>query len=871
MGFLEWLTGRNGIYEDETAIKEAKDALSKIASNDLDDVKSEISAAVNQLNSVTGFAEEVGQLNSNAFDSVIDCGADAITAIVSQIDGKVQDIEEFSSASLPTKIFSTIGMGAAKIGEGFVGAFEDVGDALLTAGAWVCNIPKLWTGEDTAASKVLQSAVEYDVSHNMFDALVYSKDWTKYSAITEDSGAASVLRGVGQAAGYLTMGGYLAGANEALAGAGKLGKVSTVLKSTTNANTLVAAVGGFGGGTEAGLQSGLGLEAASAVGAKEAVVQGAMTYAAGKIGEHQMVKNGMSVADAKAAGGFTDSLTMAAKQHGYNSTTNVLNAIQNASGSVAASTAKGVLIGTGQNLAGDAKSVVSGIKKAGSSTLGVVTHPVNTAKTVLSTAKNIVTHPVSSVKTATTTVASATKTGVSVAAAHAGTTALVAANALKDPVADAINSATGDSLPTGLVLSENRTAANYSAMIDESLKANQIINSNQTAIPSTQDSSVFSQTITDSGIQDGDSSNNGETENNSENSNSGNINGGNTSSGTTSSGNSSSGYSSSGNTSSGNSNSGSSSSGSAYIGNNDNGNTNNNNGTNNQNNNNEQNNGNNNQNNNGNSQNNNNSQNNSNNNQNNNNEQNNSNNEQNNGDNNQNNNNSNGNSNNNNNGNNNSNNNNNNERPSNNNNSNSNNNNGNNQSSSSNSNNGSSSGGMQHSGGGYSSNGSTTSTSGTTTSITGTAELEGSEKLDPIDEALEEANSSIDDIIKGSKYSKIPSSTTPVQTQKSSGSSSVIPIAAGLSAAAAAGIGAKAYMDHKKNNETGDEDDEYEDDDFATDDWDTDNWDADEDTLDLTSETSNDDGLLSDDDAYTYQESEEKYEARSSQELADLQ
>ena len=83
----------------------------------------------------------------------------------------------------------------------------------------------------------------------------------------------------------------------------------------------------------------------------------------------------------------------------------------------------------------------------------------------------------------------------------------------------------------------------------------------------------------------------------------------------------------------------------------------------------------------------------------------------------------------------------------------------------------------------------------------------------------------IDEIIKGNKYSKIPSLTTPIKenvTKKEP--NKVIPIAAGLSAAAAAGLGAKAYMDHKKNNDNG-EDEEIEEenkkysDDFTADDF----------------------------------------------------
>ena len=58
----------------------------------------------------------------------------------------------------------------------------------------------------------------------------------------------------------------------------------------------------------------------------------------------------------------------------------------------------------------------------------------------------------------------------------------------------------------------------------------------------------------------------------------------------------------------------------------------------------------------------------------------------------------------------------------------------------------------------------------------------------------------------------IPTDLSGVTTKKnSSGGSSVIPVLGGLGAAAAVGVGAKIYMDNKKNNDNG-EDDDYTDD-----------------------------------------------------------
>ena len=170
-------------------------------------------------------------------------------------------------------------------------------------------------------------------------------------------------------------------------------------------------------------------------------------------------------------------------------------------------------------------------------------------------------------------------------------------------------------------------------------------------------------------------------------------------------------------------------------------------------------------------------------------------------------------------------------------------------------------GGTYHTGGGYTGTGgytennTTLPTDGTTETTTG---------LDDIKDTLTDGTTSIEDVIKGSKYTKIPSTPSPVTTTSpSGGASAVIPIAAGLSAAAAAGIGAKAYMDRKKNNDNGEDEDEF----------DTDEWSGD-DSVDIQYDDSSDnENYLDTDDDYTYQtaDNSEKYDARSSDELADLQ
>lgn len=164
----------------------------------------------------------------------------------------------------------------------------------------------------------------------------------------------------------------------------------------------------------------------------------------------------------------------------------------------------------------------------------------------------------------------------------------------------------------------------------------------------------------------------------------------------------------------------------------------------------------------------------------------------------------------------------------------------------------------QHTGGGYSGSGGYRGYTGG-----GTSGTEAVTETASVEDVLSESTTSIDDVIKGSKYTKIPTSSRPITTTASGSSgSAAIPVVAGLSAAAAAGIGAKVYMDRKKNNENG----EY--DEIETDEW------SGEDTLNLNYDDSSDtETYLDDDDDYSYQAEEqtERYDARNNEELADLQ
>ena len=180
-----------------------------------------------------------------------------------------------------------------------------------------------------------------------------------------------------------------------------------------------------------------------------------------------------------------------------------------------------------------------------------------------------------------------------------------------------------------------------------------------------------------------------------------------------------------------------------------------------------------------------------------------------------------------------------------------------------------------HTGGGYSSSGgytgtgdynpdTSTATSNATPATPGTHETVTPGNTSKL---TDEELASIKNVIDNSKThtTTIPKSNTPINsnTKSGGGGSSVIPIAAGLTAAAAAGLGAKAYLDRKNNNDNG-----------SSDEINTDEWTGDE-SVDIKYDDSSDnqEATLDADDDYTYQSSDEneKYDAKANNELTDLQ
>ena len=375
MGFWNkvgtWFTGRNGIYKDDDLVQEAIDNLSNISNDISTELDEPLNKAIADLNGVKGMSEHVGTLNQGAFDEVTACAQDGIDFMIAQIEAKKEEMDAFEQGKWYQHAIGTYSMAVGKFADGFLSVFEGIGDAVVTVGNWVLSAPvALVTGENyfdvlNSDNNPAKNFIKKDWSGTITKPLTDNQWAEKYSLITKDSGAASICKGVGKAVGYITVAGYASG----------LGQASNAawLANTTNANALVAGVSGFGQGTETGLVSGKSFQAATGQGAIQGLVEGGTAYVAGKIGEHSRINKVSKNLDAKAAeqgwtddflaeqkanavknikaqGGYNDSLTRKMQAKGRADMTNWIN--------------DGVIPGTLKNVKNTAASTFNAVKGA---------------------------------------------------------------------------------------------------------------------------------------------------------------------------------------------------------------------------------------------------------------------------------------------------------------------------------------------------------------------------------------------------------------------------------------------------------------------------------------------------------------------------
>lgn len=233
----------------------------------LNDVDSEILSGFSTIKTARG--GQYININSEGALKYKDISVEAIRKIIDDIRGKVQIIEEYSSASWLTKASSSIGMGFSKFIEGFFSAGENIFDGFATVGGLVAGI----FSQD--AKNAVGNFVKKDYVGDFFDNAYnggFLSGIEKYSAFSSESTAANIFRGFGVVSGYVATAALAGGTASAIGGKAFTVGAKAAASSLGYSATLTG-IGGMGDGTENALQAGMDFNHAAFEGAKEGAVQ----------------------------------------------------------------------------------------------------------------------------------------------------------------------------------------------------------------------------------------------------------------------------------------------------------------------------------------------------------------------------------------------------------------------------------------------------------------------------------------------------------------------------------------------------------------------------------------------------------------------
>ena len=195
--WLKKISGHGGdadVLANYDNVEIVTDELKSIATMGVGNAQDAIYAAVNQLNSLQGMAEYVGTVQVSNYDGVFQSISKSINNIADQIQGKAEDIKAYDESTWYEKAFSTATMVLAKGTEGILSVVEDLGDGIVTVAGWV-----------SSNEQFKQNCADFIAKEWSHDALnfYYDSEFAKYSAFTEDSSIAGVVKGAGVVAGYI--------------------------------------------------------------------------------------------------------------------------------------------------------------------------------------------------------------------------------------------------------------------------------------------------------------------------------------------------------------------------------------------------------------------------------------------------------------------------------------------------------------------------------------------------------------------------------------------------------------------------------------------------------------------------------------------
>ena len=251
-------------------------AISELATacNALNNTGTDIQQGISTIQSARGI--EYMELDFGAILSYPDAAIQYIDNMTDQIRAKATEIDEYNNAPWHKKLFGTVGMSLSKIGEGIGSALEGVVDGVVTLAGFGFGL------FDSDFKDACSQAVKKEVVGDFFEKYVNGENswYNKYSVYSHESTAANVFKGIGVAVPYIAV-------TLATAGAGgvAIGSSGATVSASTIANTAVAGVSGIGTGTETGLQSGETFDEAFVGGLKQGTINAATTFVIGAMGD----------------------------------------------------------------------------------------------------------------------------------------------------------------------------------------------------------------------------------------------------------------------------------------------------------------------------------------------------------------------------------------------------------------------------------------------------------------------------------------------------------------------------------------------------------------------------------------------------------
>ena len=302
------MTGHNPAAEKELIANLDKvdlvlTSLKNIRTNTIDTAREEVRESITELNNVEGLSEYDIQVNTNTFDSIFDEIEAEVLSIEERLQTQVDAVTTYQNSSIFTKYFGT-----AKTMEGLAtrtifGTLENVADfGLMTMGvtaygqAWV--LERLGLAEKGTAQErldIMAGLAKINATEELFDWDGYFNEFNKYSAITSDSSEAKIVETA------TTVGMYLLGGECATLVSGHAGTdilLGQVGKNALSQNVLSFAIAsgviGGGSGFQRALNEGKSSWESVGEGLKEGGGQAAIALALGMAAENSTAIGGGS-------------------------------------------------------------------------------------------------------------------------------------------------------------------------------------------------------------------------------------------------------------------------------------------------------------------------------------------------------------------------------------------------------------------------------------------------------------------------------------------------------------------------------------------------------------------------------------------------